>query len=205
MSRGTTFRLMKKSRAEVGDNFPKFLIEEYEKKNEKNREFFKREPGDFTPVYPKFIDAEIKEFDYLDTMTAIPYNIALEYTFNSIFSEVREMLMDQYDMDSYDPWKSQLVVTEQMARDMLVAANYILLEHFDEKIEKVMDNPFIDVLGSMSDKYSEYRYKLKFPKDEEPFVENDNTNLIESLKTILSAYLTAENQNDYILVIEVWG
>lgn len=196
---------MKKSRAEVGDNFPKFLIEEYEKKNEKNGEFFKREPGDFTPVHPKFIDAEIKEFDYLDTMTAIPYNVALEYTFNSVFSNVREMLMDQYGMDSYDPWKSQLVVTEQMARDMLVATNYILLEHFDEKIEKVMDNPFIDVIGSMSDKYSEYKYKLKFPNDEEPFVEEDNTCVIESLKTILSAFLTTNNPDEYVLVAEVWG
>lgn len=196
---------MKKSRAEVGDNFPKFLIEEYEKKNEKNGEFFKREPGDFTPVHPKFIDAEIKEFDYLDTMTAIPYNVALEYTFNSVFGNVREMLMDQYGMDSYDPWKSQLVVTEQMARDMLVAANYILLEHFDEKIEKVMDNPFIDVIGSMSDKYSEYKYKLKFPNDEEPFVEEDNTCVIESLKTILSAFLTTDNPDEYVLVAEVWG
>jgi hypothetical protein len=197
---------MKKSRAEVGDNFPKFLIEEYEKKNEKNGEFFKREPGDFTPVHPKFIDAEIKEFDYLDTMTAIPYNVALEYTFNSIFGNVREMLMDQYDMDSYDPWKSQLVVTEQMARDMLVAANYILLEHFDEKMEKVMDNPFIDVIGSMSDKYSEYKYRLKFPNDEEPFVEEeDNTCVIESLKTILSAFLTTDKPDEYVLVAEVWG
>jgi hypothetical protein len=57
----------------------------------------------------------------------------------------------------------------------------------------------------MSDKYSEYKYKLKFPNDEEPFVEEDNTCMIESLKTILSAFLTTDNPDEYVLVAEVWG
>ena len=205
MSRGTTFWLLKKSNAAVWENFTNERISDYEKSHNDCEVFSNRIPGMDNPKHPKFIASGMNLFDLVDTETSIPYNIALEYAFNSIFGEVREMLMDQYGLNSYAPWNSQMVVSREMARDMLVAANYILLEHFDEKIEKVMDNPFIDSIGSMSEKYLEYQYKLKFPNDSEPFHDEDNVCMIESLRTILSAFLDTDKTEGYVLVLEVWG
>ena len=196
--------LLKKSRCGVDVSFVKNVISKYEKQM-KDCTLSPKTIDEKNPSHPKFIGADVNEFDVIDPDSRTPYNISLEMDFNSIFSNVRDFLSDEYQLDPYDPSRSQMVIDEKMAKDMLVAANYILLEHFDEKIEKVMDNPFIEPIGSMSDRYSEYKYRLKFPDDTEPFDEEDNTYTIERLRTILEAYLSTETSDDYILVVELWG
>lgn len=207
MSRGTTFKLLKKSRVKLEPGAGAKLAKNYEERGKVNEQFFvnDRRPRN-APKYPKFIDSCDPAYDYVDTEANVPYNKALEVTFNSVFGDMREILINEYGMNPYDPWFSEMEVKETMAREMLIAVNYLLLEHYDKKIEEVMDNPFIDPLGTLSEKYNEWKYKQMFPDADDYTPEEDNSDALKRLRTILSAFLEEKyDSNYYILVVEVWG
>lgn len=207
MSRGTTFKLLKRSRVELEPNTGSRLAKIYEEHGKDNEQFFmnNRRPKD-APKHPRFIDSEERAYDYVDVEANVPYNKAFEVTFNSVFGNMRDVLIREYGMNSYDPWFSEMEIKNTMAREMLIAVNYLLLEHYDEKIEDVMDNSFIDSLGTLSEKYNEWKYKKMFPDADDYTPEEDNSDALKRLRTILSAFLEETyDANNYILVVEVWG
>ena len=204
MSRGIIFKLVRKSNVVLDKDFVEKAISEFESKH--------GDDGDtFSGVdkrgrrHPKYLESNSDYFDLLDTENGIPYNVAVEYGFNSVFQEIREYFMENFGMNPYSPWDSTIEISSVVAKEMLVAIDYLLLEKFDKQIETAMHNEFIDVLGILSREHESFKYQLMFPNDKSPIECDDNRACLERLKSLVVAFLNCDNRESYKFIVEVWG
>ena len=200
MSHGTTITLYRKSRAAVLPSMAETLAGKEESRWKDCVEL-----RDGEKRHGRFLCTDDAEFDMLDEDTGVPYNEALSFTFNSLFDEMREELSDMYSMSSYSPSRRKAEISRDTAKEMLAAANYVLLGHYDEGVENAFSNRFIKPLGSMSAKYSEWNYRRMFPKDDEPYREEDNSQMVEDVRCVMQAFLRNDDIDEYVLVVETWG
>ena len=208
MSRGTIFRLLKRSRIEFPSDTVKELMKYYDEGED-------RYPSDSVMVksgdkcvgdaYPILFGSIDNSVDFIHRDTNTGYNTALQYDFNSVFHEVREELSERYMLNSYSPPNAYREIPRNDAIMMLEAVEYLLLGKYDSDIENVMRNPFIDMFSSLSGAYSKMQYLNRFPDDKESSFD-DHREILEKLRTILFAYIDMSSRSkDYILVIQVWG
>lgn len=209
MSRGTILRLLKKSRIEFTSDIVKELMEIYDKTVDKysDTNINGTKCGDrcIGDIYPILFNSVDNSADFIHRDTNAGYNIALQYNFNSIFHEAREKLSERYMLNSYSPANASKEIPGTDAMAMLEAVEYLLLGKYDSDIENVMRNPFIDIFSSLSGAHSKMQYLSKFPDDKETSFD-DHREILENLRTILSAYIDMSSRSmDYILIIQVWG
>ena len=163
MSSGTTFIIMRKSKtAPTGAELEK-IKETYKKGNSltgKEKELPKF--YDLDNIF-YFSDDARKEFkyDFVDGKSGESYDSLLEFTFNSIFSPVKEHLADNYCLRTYDDARSQIIIDRNLAQKIRTAADYVLLGHYDPEIERIMKNDFVEPLGELSENYFRYRFPPK--------------------------------------------
>lgn len=204
MSRGMTFRILRKSAVKSARELADRLVKEYEDRMSSDEVANAVSSGD-KAKHPRFMRSEEPGCEVVDVEDGVPYNVAVENTFQSVASDLRETFLDRMGMDSYSPWKSQLVLDASEAKAMLVAANYVLLGKYDRDIERVMDNMFVEPLGSMCEAYRKWEYLLMFPNDTWSAEGDDGREALESLKATLMTFLYADDSEMYMLVVEVWG
>lgn len=202
MSERITLRLLKKSNIHISPSFVELAVNRYLEEH-KDDVFDCCKPSN-PQIHPKFVESTDNSFDYIMVENKTPYNVALEYNFNSIASSVKDVFVEEFGMYSCNPQRKWMVIDECVAREMLVAVDYILLEHYDKKIEDVLQNRFIESIGSMSGAYQKYDYNLRFPDDKE-YSEEDHSDTIKRFRTILSAFLETCSEGGYILTATVWG
>jgi hypothetical protein len=124
--------------------------------------------------------------------------------FGSVLHNLREFMCDEFKLEPSDKNKSTMCVDIPTATEMLVAANYILLEHFDSKVERVMNNRFIDILGTLSGEYEKFKYRERFPDDTDVTDFEDNIDMLESIKSMLHVFLFSDDAASRKLAIKVW-
>lgn len=204
MSRGIIFKLVKKSNVILDKDFLDNAISEFESKHKDDEDIFfgagKKNHG-----HPKYLDSVSDSFDLLDTETGVPYNVAVEYDFGSVLQDVRDYFIENFGMNPYSHRDSTVELTTDVAKEMLVAIDYLLLEKFDKQIEAAMHNEFIDVLGSLSREHESFKYRLLFPNDESPSECEDNRACLEQLKSLVVAFLNCDNRENYKFIVEVWS
>ena len=201
MSHGTIFRLLKKSRVQPEPLLFEHIVEESKSKED---EFSIRSKEMGHPHHGKFVNPGRNDFDLVSFMDNSYYNVVSTMTFSSIFDDVRTVMEEEFEMDAYVPWKSQMVVDENLACEMLVAANYVLLEHYDRKIEDLMENRFIEPFGKLSPEYSRYSYQLMFPNDKEETAYDNYKSMLIELRGLLTVFLNSEEKKNYVLLLEIW-
>lgn len=141
-------------------------------------------------------------WDMIDSETGKTYTRVLEFQFGSIFNS----LIEDMNLNSYDPSNSSKIIDSGMADDMVKAIDYLLLKKYDSDIEEVMNNRYIEIFGTMLKDYNEYKYHLMFPNDSEYVAENeDNKYVLINFRTALRAFLDTENNENLILMYESWG
>lgn len=124
--------------------------------------------------------------------------------FGSVLHNLREFMCDEFKLEPSDKNKSSMCVDIPTATEMLVAANYILLEHFDSKVERVMNNRFINIFGALSGEYERCKYRERFPNDADVTDFEDNIDILESIKSIIHVFLFSDDAASQKLVIRVW-
>lgn len=201
MSRGITFKLLKKSKNDTTAETVDKLIEDFVENNKNLDCLYNRTEKDNSPKYPKFINSDCSDFDVINTENGKTYYIALEMSFNSYLNGIRDIFCSEYDASSYDPWKSQIIIDDKLASEIKFAIDYVLLGKYDKDVENLIDNIFIEKIGELNTKYSEYKYGSSFDKD---YFE-DCTQIIQRLRTIITAYMDADDKEKYMLIAELWG
>ena len=119
---------------------------------------------------------------------------------------MRDFLTEEFGLNAYIPAKSQLVVSDEMAREMLFAINYVMLGAYDKELERILDNRFIEPFGELYPKYSKWSFEQRFGKkpEGESFDEDDCTGILEDVKSILTVFLKSDISEDMTLFIEIW-
>jgi hypothetical protein len=206
MSSGTTFIIMRKSRAVPTEAELEKIRNEYKKSKSLTGE--ERKPPKFYDLENIFYmsDGDKKDdfgYDYVESRTDHAYDSLLEYTFNSLFSPIRDHLSDNYGLRNYDDSTSQIVIDENLAEKIRVAADYVLLGHYDPEIERIMKNDFIEPLGELSENYFRYRFPPK-NGDDCDYGDEDRSYIIECLRTVMSAYLEADDRDELVLLAYSW-
>jgi hypothetical protein len=201
MSRGITFRLLKKSKNGTTTETVDRLIDDFVENNKNCEYLYNRTENDNSPKYPKFINSDCSDFDVINTENGKTYYISLEISFNSYLSSVRDVFCSEYGAVSCDPWKSQIIIDDNLSSKIKFAIDYVLLGKYDRDIENLIDNIFIGKIGELNTKYSEYKYGTSFDKD---YFE-DCTKIIQRLRTIITAYMEADDKENYMLIAELWG
>lgn len=204
MSRGMTFMVLRKSSVKSAKELADRLVKEYEDRMSSD-EVSNAVSSRDKVKHPRFLCSEEPGCEIVDSETGIAYNVAVENTFQSVAYDLRETFVDRMGMDPYSPWKSQIVINETDAKAMLVAANYVLLGKYDRDIERVMDNMFVEPMGSMCEAYRKWEYLLMFPNDNWSSDGDDGRDALESLRATLMTFLYADDSEMYELVLEVWG
>lgn len=201
MSRGITFKLLKKSKNDTTAEIVDKLIEDFVENNKNFDYLYSRTENDNSPKYPKFINSDCSDFDIVNTENGKTYYIALEMSFNSYLNIIRDIFCSDYGAVSCDPWKSQIIIDDKLASEIKFAIDYVLLGKYDKDVENLIDNIFIEKIGELNIKYSEYKYGSSF--DKEYF--EDCTQIIQRLRTIITAYMEADDKEKYMLIAELWG
>lgn len=210
MSRGTIIRLLKKANYSLcKDDLERRVNTYIENSKAEFNELVEYKLDKNRPIcVPRFLfdgnDADV--CDCIDTKTGKGYFTALEYRYNSCFGEVRNSLLDFYGVGGSQT-NPTIVVPYGDIKEMLLAVDYLLLEKFDKDFERIMDNGFVEIFGTLSAEYQYTKYKEKFPNDTDTNIGeyDDFRSILLELKTVLSAYSQAEVKDDYALTFHFWG
>jgi len=158
--------------------------------------------------------------------TGIAHWKLLSFSFTSYFIALK----DHYGMSYYDESKSDIIVSAEDAKQMLMAAKYILGKKYDRAFEELMANSFVEELGE-----SIYYFRRRFSKGKEPiYIDKEESGYavrfgddecsreaqeedswhegyLKTLIACLSALFEADDvdwrdsRDEIVLVYSVWG
>jgi len=148
-----------------------------------------------------FVDYDgLIEYKLLDRKNHKVYRKLLDYDFNSDWCELR----DRLGVNIYSVDREYIKLDSNIIDKLVVAIDYILNENYDRKMEFVLDNEFIDIIG---DSYSLYLKQSCNGSYSEELLCNtqikDERYGLERLKTALNSFRYTDTEN-LILIATGW-
>ena len=123
------------------------------------------------------------------------YTILFEMGFGSTFTCIRE----EFGLNAYN--NSEFEINYNMAKEMRQALNYLLNFKYSDKVEEIMDNQYITILGHNLPVY-EYRKLSEEDKGGEDFFDIEGKFALKRLKTTLDTFIALCDEDTQVYTEE---
>jgi len=167
MSTGTTFTLYRRFRTKVSDEVVKKLTDHYRNETlnsysvsdelKKDEESLLKERPRFAPIGVAYDRKNMgdggyipMDFMYVDMETHEDVHKLISSDFPSTFSQLR----NHWGLNPYKYADGSRLVTKAEAKQIISAIRYLLSGEYSDKVENILDNEYIRILGEEYPKWS---------------------------------------------------
>jgi hypothetical protein len=204
MSNSSYFTLLRKSKENL--QFSNKLIEEFIISKYNEMMFMNNNKATSVEEMQKEISNyyPITTFKYISIKNKNEYDVVFQFHFTSGFN----VLKDEFNLNPYNKY-SDIIIDLNLAKEMLIAIDYILSRDYSHKFEDILNNYYINVFGDLIPNF-QYRFNDKPDLDEfeSEELEKEGFYYLKKCRDIIAAYILIEKENtlneaEYILLYSV--